>query len=173
MNASKIERLYLKNKENMLKTALRTTDDYQLAEDAVHQAIEKAIRIVDKIDESDEIRAGGLMCLMAKQAATELYHKKKGSIGEQISEEEMETKAEKTDISEVILQKDAVKNLRHALKWLPQNQLDVVLLKFGYDLSNDQIAYLLDIETNNVYIRIHRAKQKIKKYLLEGGKLDG
>lgn len=172
MDVNKAERLYEKYAKAMLRAAGQMTQDYQLAQDAVHQAIEKAMKMLDKIDESNPARAGGLLCMMAQQAATELYKKKTMAVGEQIIDDENYADVAVTDdLLEQLLRKEAVNNMREALKWLPNTYLDPVIMKYGCEWTNEEIARTLGIEVNNVYIRLFRAKERIKKYLTEGGRL--
>ena len=55
------------------------------------------------------------------------------------------------------------------LKTIPtlnENYAEVLYLKYFCELSNAEIAQLLDISYKNVSVRLHRAKNKLKALLL-------
>lgn len=174
MNSNKVDTLYKNYSKMMLRAALKKTKDFQLAEDAVHQAFVKIIGILDKIDDQDERRTGGLLCLMTQQAVTELYNKKEKALGTTFDELHESTEfinSSNEDLLDVLLKKDSIRNLKESLSWLPEKYRSVIILKYSYELSSREIAQITESTINIVDVRIHRAKQRIKKHLLEGGSL--
>ena len=170
MDLEKAERLYLKYSKAMLRAAIRSTDDYHLAEDAVHQAFEKAMKMLSTINESNEKRTGGLLILMTTQSVTELYHKKVRDIGNPVCEEEIRPASTATDdILDKLLQRDTLHRVSEAIAQLPAIYAEPVTLKYVYGMSSEKIAQTLGVELNTVNVRIFRARQKVKKYLLKGG----
>lgn len=169
-----VENFYTKYSIMMLRAALKKTKDFQLAEDAVHQAFVKIIEMLDKIDDRDEKRTGGLLCLMAQQAVTEIYNKKERSLGETFDELHDSTEfinSSNEDLLDVLLKKDGIDNLKQSLCWLSEEYRTAIILKYSYQLSSREIAEITKTTVNLVHVRIHRAKQRIKKYLSEGGTL--
>lgn len=174
MDTHKVEQLYNKYARGMLRAANAKTDDYHLAQDAVQQTFIKILKMdSSKIDDSDERRVFNLLCMMAQQAVTELFNKKAKAVGEQILDKEdfqMESECE-GDPLDCLLQKIAVEEVRDAMMSLPDSYLQPMLLKYVHGLTNEDIARTMGIEANNVYIRIHRGREKLKKILGKGSDL--
>ncbi len=78
-----------------------------------------------------------------------------------------ETSASKTisDPSNYIQQQELVERLRKAVVKLPVQEAQVFCLRHLNDMSYRQIAKELDIKTNNVGVLLHRAKEKLRKYI--------
>ena len=170
--AQKVERLYWKYAGAMLRAALSATDDRQLAEDAVQQTFEKVIGFADRIREEDARQTGGLLILMCRQAVTDLYESKIRTIGVRaIHEEEDNNTADpqQTDLLEQLLRKESMERLREAIHTLDGKYGTPLLLKYSVGLSSAQIAKLLGLEENLVNQRLYRARNKIKKILVEKG----
>jgi RNA polymerase sigma-70 factor, ECF subfamily len=76
--------------------------------------------------------------------------------------------------SEIDVFKDASKEhdgevLRKVLAKLPQDQYDVIVLKFFEEKSYDEISDILTIPPGTVATRINRAKSKIKEIMSNNG----
>lgn len=173
MNADKVERLYRKYAKVMLRAAHSATDDPQLAEDAVQQTFEKLLRMEDRIKEEEEKMTGGLLILMTKQAVSDLYEKKTKAVGLQTVDDENTPEAvdEMGDILGLIFQKDFVQNLTKSLGWLKEKYSVPIIMRYGYEMDNDEIARLLNIDKGKLCVRIHRGMKKIREHLEKGGGL--
>lgn len=74
---------------------------------------------------------------------------------------------EKKDIEDAILMKD----IRAELSALPEEDRDIILLRFMDDLSPKEIAVALEISANNASVRLNRAVKRLKQHLKEKKKL--
>lgn len=169
-SVQKLERLYKKYVGAMLRAAMGATNDRQLAEDAVQQTFEKVIGLIDRIDEEDEERTGGLLILMCRQAVFDLHNKKIRTIGTQRLDDTCQSsllEERQEDLLEQFLRKESAQRLRAAIDSLDEKHAIPVMLKYGMDCSSTQIAEALGIEENLVNQRLYRARQKMKKYLTE------
>lgn len=59
--------------------------------------------------------------------------------------------------------------LDEALKKLPKEDREIILLFYMENLSYEEIANVLNISIDNVKVKLHRAKEKLRKFL-EGEK---
>lgn len=154
----------------MLRAANKKTDDWQLAQDAVQRTFIKVIKIIDTIDEESERRTGGLLCKMVRQAVYDLYHEKKRCVGEQsVDNDGVQLAGASGDPLEELAKRDAPETLKRMLAGLPENYATLLLLRYGYDLTNEEIAAVMDIGINTVYVWMSRGKQKLKNMLMKGG----
>ena len=61
-----------------------------------------------------------------------------------------------------VLEKDQLKKLASYVERLPDEQRDVIELKYEYNMSNTEISDFLNISVESVTSRIYRAKQSLK-----------
>lgn len=57
--------------------------------------------------------------------------------------------------------------LKKAINKLPENYRIIILLRYQLELSNQEIAQVLNIKKENVEVKIHRARKALRKILLE------
>ncbi|MDE6552670.1 MAG: sigma-70 family RNA polymerase sigma factor [Muribaculaceae bacterium] len=61
--------------------------------------------------------------------------------------------------------KEKVAILRKALKLLPENEREVVMMKAINGMSGDEIAEATGLSTTNVRVLLHRGRKRIKDYM--------
>ena len=66
-----------------------------------------------------------------------------------------------------LLKVESIKNAREALKKLPKNLQDVLLLREYADLNYKEIGKILGITEGNVKVRIFRAREQLVKLIGE------
>ncbi|MEI8061682.1 MAG: RNA polymerase sigma factor [bacterium] len=66
---------------------------------------------------------------------------------------------------ELFIQKENAERVEKAIKILPQDQLEVVILHYTENLSFDEIAQILGKSINTVKSQNRRALEKMKKFL--------
>ena len=148
--------LYEKYRHLMMKVAMDILKDPYVAEDAVHNAFLKTAKHMDCIGEADGTETKRFLITVTKNAAIDLYRKRRKRMQKEIYMDELETGVE-NEILEI-------------LKNLPVKYRDVFLLKYSSNLDNAQIADICGIQEVTVRQRIARGKRLIEKELrkLEG-----
>ena len=68
---------------------------------------------------------------------------------------------------EIILREEKIKKIRELIESLPDDLRDIIIMRDLNDLSYQEIAESLDIEIGTVKSRISRAREKLKKHILE------
>ncbi|MBU3092137.1 sigma-70 family RNA polymerase sigma factor [Clostridium sp. CM028] len=68
---------------------------------------------------------------------------------------------------EIILSAESNSELSKALKMLNERDRNIVSLKFGANLKNQEIAQILDITEGNVGVILYRTMKKLKKKIEE------
>lgn len=170
----KTERLYNRYANLMFKVALDLTKDKQMAEDALQHTFVKVIKIVDKINEDNIKETGGLLILMCKQAVSELYKERARSVGTQAYDEYTEREAvSNEELWETLISKEPEQYMRSAPKWLKPEYLEPVIYRYVYEIDVPVIAQLLGLNVSTTYTRLRRAREQIKRYIIDHrGELD-
>lgn len=74
------------------------------------------------------------------------------------------------DPEEALLHQERIANLVHLLRKLPRREQEILSLKFDAELTNRQIAHILNTSEVNVRVTIFRALRKLRGYLQTTGR---
>ncbi len=69
------------------------------------------------------------------------------------------------DTEEEVLREFEIERVRAAIRLLPPDHYQVVVLQYYYDLKVEEIAQMLQISTGTVKSRLFRARQKLSRLL--------
>lgn len=171
LQGDKVARLYKKYSRLLLKDAIKHTDDPHLANEAVSDTFEKVMKRVEKIDETDEKRTGGLLIVMCRQSVAKLYKQKCRSVGISMAEPP-DSPTEADEVVNAVLQRSSTRDIDERLSWLDETYRVPFIMFCIDEIPVSKIAQRLGISENTVYTRVHRAKRKIREWLdLKGGTL--
>ena len=84
--------------------------------------------------------------------------------GEHREREIADISAEPLDI---VLREEQIREIRELISSLPDDLRDIIIMRDINNLSYREIAESLDIEIGTVKSRISRARERLKKYILE------
>lgn len=154
--------LYSKNYETAYRRAYYILKDPELAQDAVQDAFIRVYDNMDQLRNTDKMVAW-LMVIVKNCAIAQLAKQ-----GRDIAVEDPTYYDKRTwdkEAPDLLVEE---KELRRIVVDILNNELsqphqDVIILKYYYELSYENIAKILDIKTGTVKSRIHRAKQIIAK----------
>lgn len=155
------EKLYKEYKSIMYNTAYKIIKDEYLAEDAVHNAFMSLIKNFKKINKMNCNEMRNYLLIINRNAAYAVYNdlKKNTDIDdyvEFVSDEDIELSYE---ISENI------EKIFNTIMSIEKKYSDVLVLKFFYNMKDNEIANALNITVENTRIRIFRGRNKIKSIL--------
>lgn len=173
MKADKVGQLYTKFGKQLHALAWQTTHDTQVAQDAVQMVFEKILNNPEPIDDSLDPMVYGLLRRMTLNAISDIYTKERKTVPLPDIQKEILTADEQCtdDPLSKLLQKEFLQDMKNAINSLPDTYRVPLMLRVAHNLTNQQIAKVLDIEVGNVYIRIHRARSELRKMLQKEGKL--
>jgi len=80
---------------------------------------------------------------------------------------ELEIADMSSEPSELIIRDEKIKKVRELIESLPDDLRDIIIMRDINNLSYGDIAESLDIEIGTVKSRISRAREKLKKCILE------
>ena len=136
--------------------------DVHLAEDAAQETFLKALRYFDRYTHRGKFRA--FLYQIAANTCIDMRRKIRTA---ETSLEEMQVDPAKEETGYEDVQSDLA--LRQMVKGLPPDQQEIVLLRFGQDLTMREIAEAVNIPLRTVQTRLRSALKKLKKEVERGG----
>lgn len=163
---SRFEEIYNCNKNIMYNCAYSVLGDVSSAEDAVSDAFLSLARNFDKLDTSDNSRVRSYLMISVRNAAYKQYNKRK----REVAAEDIYLDTETDDNIAIDTENKQIhKLLFEKIKLLDKKYGDIIMLRYYCDMKEKDIADTLGISTENVKIRLHRAKNTLKKMLSQEG----
>lgn len=164
-----VEELYNKYSSTMLYIAQSILKDRDRAEDAVSQAFLKIIDKLQKFSFENCNKTRGLVVIIVRNICYDMLKAEKSQ--KNVPMDEYEDIPEDSDDAplEHLLSEESYKILISNLSKLNEKSRDVLILKYVYEYSDNEISDFLGITPGNVRVRFHRAKKALKKKLEEGG----
>lgn len=155
--------LYDKYHKLLYKYAYDVLKDHSDTEDTLQISWTKIANNLAKINNQAERKVINFMITVTKNSAIDVYKKRSNS---SISYDENMEKAENNCFEEIYMSLDIIE-FKEAIKLLSAEYRDPLLLKFTYGYSMKEISEILNISETNVGTKIYRAKNIIKKIILE------
>lgn len=168
-NPAAFASLYEKYFDRIYYYLLRQTDDEELAGDLCSQTFVNALNNIKKY----ELRGVPFSAWLYKIASNEVRKHYRKSKGKKIfSIEEVRIK-ELIEESDEVWDEDQINKLIDFMKDLPEDMLQVLVLRFYEESDFKEIAYILDITESGAKMRTYRALDKLRKKFKIKIKYDG
>jgi RNA polymerase sigma-70 factor, ECF subfamily len=136
----------------------------QLAEDILQETLIKAYEKFDTIKDIHKFKSW--IFTIAKNESLSWIKR----YAREVPSENMTLKSlsySSGDIPEELLIKNETKEyVRESIKMLSPVDQQIIFLRYRYDLTLNEIALILDMNENTVRTRHMRAKEKIRKYII-------
>ncbi len=158
---SKMEKLYHTYKGLMLKVAYDILKDHELANDALHNAFLKIVKHLNKIDEISCHKTKAYMVIVVENVSRNMYNKRKKHPVISLEEVEQEIKDD-INVEEIVSDKFNAEYVCEKIKLLPEIYSEILSLKYTNELSDKEIAEILDISTAAARKRLERARTKLR-----------
>lgn len=173
------EFIFEKYKNMMYHTAYDVLKNRCDAEDAVADTLIKVCRNIDKLMERAEKEQKLLVREYTKNTALDRYREKERKPSDSLDEillnqnhsdeDEEEAGIEMEELSS--FQSSDFGGMQKYVMKLPEKYKDILVMRYGEELKNKEIAELLHMSESTVATRIERAKKLLKKmYENDGGK---
>ncbi len=132
------------------------------AEDITQDAFIKAFQNIHQL--KDQTKFGAWLAVIASNLARNFLKREKRI---DYTDEELtpENSSETKHTEELALLSLEIDRVRQAIKALPPDHYQVVVLQYYYDLRVEEIATMLKISQGTVKSRLHRARQRLAKSL--------
>ena len=156
--------IYIKYSDKIYKYLYLNTHDPYLAEDITGEVFLRIWKSWERI-KPDFIHA--LLYKTAKNILIDYY--RKHNKGKKISLEETVKQGLEPSYDEDLIEKihkdDNIKKINDALKFIPENLKEVLILRFVDDLSAKEVAEIIDSTEVNVRVLQFRALKKLKEVI--------
>lgn len=157
----------------MFYTAYNILHDQYLAEDAVHQSFIRVINNLHKIDENDCKKVISFLVIICRRVSFDIYNERK-RISDNTTyidkaDEHLENILESNDKLpiDIIIREESLKVLFEKVRSIHSDYADIFMLRYYHDLTVTEIANILKVTENNVNVRLHRAKNVLRKLMTE------
>ena len=163
-NTADFKKIYEASMTMLFKISYRIVNDEEAAEDLAHDSLikanEKAL-VFPSLNDAKYwlirvVKNASLNYIKRKDRERKAYEKV-------LYEEHRKTESGETDL----LKQDSINKAREALKKLPKNLQDVLILREYGDLNYKEIGKVLGITEGNVKVRIFRAREMLIKLIGE------
>jgi RNA polymerase sigma-70 factor (ECF subfamily) len=143
-------------------TAFYITRDRNAAEDLTQEAFIKAFKSLHTMKKPEKFGAW-IASIVSNLARDYLARENRFSPTADFQHLSMgeENADQASSTEELVLRREKQEAVRALLEKLPAEQRQVIILRYYYDLSMEEIAENLQVSTGTVKSRLHRAKKKI------------
>ena len=157
------EEIYLNYRQKMYGIAYSILHNAQDSEDAVHQAFLKMADNFQKILSIPRQELPSYIVIIIRNISINIYNKNKKA-----AERSAELPEDQTAIDINFFENIDYEQLVSVISHLPDKYKDILILHYINDFSCKEISKRLDSSVDNVWKRIERAKNDLKKALEEG-----
>lgn len=156
--------LYDRYVDRIYAYAYRQTQDAALAQDVTAVTFEKALRHIQRFRWQGKSVVAWLYRIARNEAISQLRRRKwltpwKGSAPQAAEAGRGPETA--------VLHREEIARLHQALRQLSSRDQDVLTLRYLEGLSSSEVAEVLDCPIDNVYVRLHRALQRLAQQLAQ------
>jgi len=141
----------------------RSYENTSLAEDITSDTFLKALEKFDTFDPEKSFSAW--IYTIARNCIIDHFRKEKNyhhiSLDEEIDNSDLSTNTIVSDVDNTFTQKEILKSLDH----LPENQKEIILLKYFNHLDNKEISQMLDMNPTTLRVQQHRALKTLKEII--------
>lgn len=162
---SKFEKIYEQYRLLMKYIALQVLGDDRNAEDVVHDSFVKIIKHLDQVGDVYSHKTRSFIVIIVKNTAIDYIRKEKRSSLVDDIDKVYDTRA--TAVSGNITDDLSVREILAKLKELPEKYRDILELKVYHELSDKQIADILNLSHAAARKRLQRAREAFDALLNE------
>ena len=150
----KFEQLYTSHKRFIYSVAYDYMSDLSLVEDAVHNTFLKLINYLDKVNEVNSPETKTFIGIVAKSVCKDMLRKEKSL---KKNERNLEYTVDR------YFEDEEIKNLVKKINNLPEIYRNIIMLKYFYKMSNQQVCNITGIS----YLTLRKRLSRAKMYLSE------
>jgi len=140
--------------------------EVQAAEDVASEAFERAFVKADTLRHEEAF--GTWLFTIARNLLIS-YCRKRNRFAGPVSCELVNSVATDDTPEDSLLEREEVAKIMDLVRRFPQREQDIIALKFDAELTNVQIAGIMNLSESNVRVILCRTLQKLRKVLQEEG----
>ncbi len=154
----RFENLFRQHRRGLFAYILRRTGDYHLAEDLLQQTFERSLKYRNRLE-------APLLYTIARNACIDHYRRRNLRLTDDIDDF-----ADAPPQEKALSTREEIAGILRALDRLAQDERELLALVASEDLTYAQIADLTGLSLTNVKVKVHRARQNLRKILQEDKK---
>ena len=164
----KFEALYLTYRNMVYRYAYNILKANDLAEDAVQETFLRILKNLHKISDVNCSKTRNFLVTCVKRVAITIYNERSKAETKDLDDYSEILPADVQDgVWETVSQKLSQEQLVAVLRQLPEDYQALIVYKYAYGWSYKDISSLLNISEKNVSVKLHRAKSRLTKLILE------
>jgi len=157
--------IYAKNQHKLFHAAKLITCNRQSAEDAVQESFIEIIKQKEKIFSLECNLLYSYIVTIVRNKAIDILRRQKKTANIDISEAEQFLQSDELPVDEQVIGKLGFERIAELTEGLCENYRDILEMKYTLSLSIQEIAEILNIKEGNAKVRLHRAKESLKKLI--------
>lgn len=163
-NRRKIEEIYMLYRNLLFYTAYNILKDYHEAEDVVHSAIIKICDYLDKIEDVKCNKTRAFLVIIVRNIAINIVNRKRKMADVDI--EKLTNIDDNTvDPEDYMIKIENADWVARKLALINPEYADILVLRYTYQFSVEEIGYLLNISETNVRVKLHRARKALHEIM--------
>lgn len=170
-NKEKFDIIYKKYYRYVYKIVFSILKSDKHIDDLVQESFMKIWKSINRLNINDEEGCKAFISVVAKNTAINKYNKDKKRTSKFIEIDDnilfATTSDDSLDPVDIIINDDNVDYIYSKIKELGDKYNDVMLLKYKYDYTPEEISNLLDTNLKTVYTKLSRGREMLKSKLME------
>ena len=162
-----LERLYIEYRLLMLRKAYAILKDPHEAEDALNMAWLALLKKISLLRDFDQYALRSYLLSKIRHISLNLLRQKRSVLIEDMEAAFDVLPSSEPPLDEGLLRKDAADELMGFLASLPKRDLLILDMKYVQELSDEEIARVLNIRKASVRTYLMRARRRAEKVLRE------
>lgn len=175
-NDERVEKeIFEKYYERVYYSAYFMIKDRELAQDIVQETFIKAFKHLHTVE--DEQKLGAWLSTIASRTAIDYIRKEKK--WNEIVTDDVYMDEKSLQVSEIastveneLIQKQTSEQITELINRLKPEYKQVIILRYLYELTYEEMATHLDMNVGTIKTRTHRARKQLKNILEKGGMND-
>ncbi len=170
-----LTKLYEEHNERLLSIADGILNNYADAEDAVSITFSKVWIHIESFENKNEDEIKKLLTTYVVNTAKDVRKSKNAKKNRTISLTKIDDEGnfkefdilDSLDLDEILLRAERIKEVGECIDKLPEEDRQIILLRYKFDYSTKKIAEVMNMNANTVDSRMFRAKKKLYEMLKE------
>lgn len=133
----------------------------------MHDAFIRLSKNLDKVDDPKCKKTINYMVTIVKHVSLNMLSQAKRRQNEHLDEEDETIASDELSPLDYAIKKESYALLSDAVNMLSDNYRSIIVLRYFNELSEKEIADILQITENYVSVRLHRAHRQLMKNLQE------
>lgn len=162
---NRVEEVYRLYRKHMYYTAYAVLKDHHEAEDVVQSAIIKIVDHLHKIEDIQCNKTKGFLVILVRNLAINIYNQRKRTDVNMDKLKNMTSDEIDINPEQYMIKLDNAEWVARKLAQINPEYADVLVLRYTYQFTTDDIAHLLNVTENNVRVKLFRARKALQEMM--------